>query len=123
MIGLKRRTPGGPGIFYVVVTTLTVLHPMGGVRRRRRPDARRRSDRGATHGADYFNQLDAGRVERHHVRRLEQLGYTVTLTPLAAWRTHPETSFGKPNGSSSARHSWHGSAGQNVASSTNSSFD
>jgi len=35
-------------------------------------------------GVDYFNQLDAGRVERHHVRRLEQLGYTVTLTPLAA---------------------------------------
>ena len=35
-------------------------------------------------GVDYFNQLDAGRVERHHVRRLEQLGYAVTLTPLAA---------------------------------------
>jgi len=35
-------------------------------------------------GADYFDQLDATRIERHHVRRLEQLGYTVTLTPLAA---------------------------------------
>jgi transposase len=35
-------------------------------------------------GVDYFNQLDAGRLERHHVRRLEQLGYTVTLAPLAA---------------------------------------
>ena len=32
-------------------------------------------------GADYFDKLDAKRVERHHVRRLEQLGYTVTLTP------------------------------------------
>jgi transposase len=35
-------------------------------------------------GVDYFNRLDSARVERHHVRRLEQLGYTVTLTPLAA---------------------------------------
>jgi transposase len=32
-------------------------------------------------GPDYFDQLEAARVERHHVRRLEQLGYTVTLTP------------------------------------------
>jgi len=32
-------------------------------------------------GADYFERLDAARLERHHVRRLEQLGYTVTLTP------------------------------------------
>jgi transposase len=32
-------------------------------------------------GADYFDKLDTARVERHHVRRLEQLGYTVTLTP------------------------------------------
>jgi transposase len=35
-------------------------------------------------GAHYFDQLDATRVERHHVHRLEQLGYTVTLTPAAA---------------------------------------
>jgi transposase len=35
-------------------------------------------------GVDYFDRLDAGRIERHHVHRLEQLGYTVTLTPLAA---------------------------------------
>jgi transposase len=35
-------------------------------------------------GVDYFDHLDAARVERHHVRRLEQLGYTVTLTPAAA---------------------------------------
>jgi transposase len=33
-------------------------------------------------GADYFDHLDAARLERHHVRRLEQLGYTVTLTPV-----------------------------------------
>ena len=32
-------------------------------------------------GADYFDHLDAARIERHHVHRLEQLGYTVTLTP------------------------------------------
>jgi transposase len=32
-------------------------------------------------GADYFVQLDKTRIERHHVHRLEQLGYTVTLTP------------------------------------------
>jgi transposase len=35
-------------------------------------------------GADYFDQLDSRRIERHHVRRLEQLGYTVTLTPKEA---------------------------------------
>jgi transposase len=35
-------------------------------------------------GADYFDKLDAARIERHHVRRLEQLGYTVTLTPKVA---------------------------------------
>jgi N-formylglutamate amidohydrolase len=32
-------------------------------------------------GADYFDQLDAARIQRHHIRRLEQLGYVVTLTP------------------------------------------
>jgi transposase len=32
-------------------------------------------------GADYFDRLDTARIQRHHVRRLEQLGYTVTLTP------------------------------------------
>jgi transposase len=35
-------------------------------------------------GADYLDQLDKGRIERHHVRRLEQLGYTVTLAPVQA---------------------------------------
>jgi transposase len=35
-------------------------------------------------GVDYLDQLDAARMERHHVHRLEQLGYTVTLTPLAS---------------------------------------
>ena len=35
-------------------------------------------------GVDYFDQLNTARIERHHVRRLEQLGYTVTLTPIAA---------------------------------------
>jgi transposase len=32
-------------------------------------------------GADYFDTLDTTRVQRHHVRRLEHLGYEVTLTP------------------------------------------
>jgi transposase len=35
-------------------------------------------------GAGYLDQLDAARIERHHVRRLEQLGYAVTLTPFTA---------------------------------------
>ena len=32
-------------------------------------------------GASYFDTLDTARLERHHVHRLEQLGYTVQLTP------------------------------------------
>ena len=32
-------------------------------------------------GSDYFDQLDADRLQRHHTSRLEQLGYIVTLTP------------------------------------------
>jgi len=35
-------------------------------------------------GADYVDTLDAKRIERHHVRRLEQLGYAVTLAPAPA---------------------------------------
>jgi transposase len=35
-------------------------------------------------GADYFEQLAAPHLERHHVRMLEQLGYTVTLSPKIA---------------------------------------
>jgi transposase len=35
-------------------------------------------------GPDYFDRLDRVRMERHHVRRLEQLGYTVTLSPAVA---------------------------------------
>src|SRR5215470_9854252 len=35
-------------------------------------------------GPDYFEKLEATRIERYHVRRLEQLGYTVTLTPASA---------------------------------------
>jgi transposase len=35
-------------------------------------------------GPDYFDQLDASRLERHYVRRLEQLGYAVTLAPQVA---------------------------------------
>jgi transposase len=32
-------------------------------------------------GADYFEKLDTTRLQQHHIRRLEQLGYQVTLTP------------------------------------------
>jgi transposase len=35
-------------------------------------------------GAEYFERLEASRLERYHVRRLERLGYTVTLTPVPA---------------------------------------
>jgi transposase len=35
-------------------------------------------------GADYFDRLDTQRLQRLHVRRLEQLGYAVTLTPTPA---------------------------------------
>ena len=30
-------------------------------------------------GADYFDQLNTARIQRHHVHSLEQLGFTVTL--------------------------------------------
>ncbi len=30
---------------------------------------------------EYFDHLEQAQLERHHVRRLEQLGYTVTLAP------------------------------------------
>jgi transposase len=32
-------------------------------------------------GPDYFDRLEQAQLERHHVRRLEQLGYSVTLAP------------------------------------------
>jgi hypothetical protein len=32
-------------------------------------------------GEDYFDQLEKTQIERRSVRRLEQLGYEVTLTP------------------------------------------
>lgn len=35
-------------------------------------------------GADYFDKLDTTRIQRHHIHRLEQLGYTVTLAPKEA---------------------------------------
>jgi hypothetical protein len=35
-------------------------------------------------GADYFDRLDTERLQRRYVYRLEQLGYTVTLTPAPA---------------------------------------
>jgi transposase len=35
-------------------------------------------------GPDYFDRLDTERLQRLHVRRLEQLGFTVTLSPAPA---------------------------------------
>ena len=35
-------------------------------------------------GKDYFDKLDRDRLQRHHVHRLEALGYEVSLTPKAA---------------------------------------
>jgi transposase len=35
-------------------------------------------------GADYFEQLDTSRLQRHYVQRLQTLGFTVTLTPAGA---------------------------------------
>jgi hypothetical protein len=35
-------------------------------------------------GADHFDHLDADRIQRLHVQRLEQLGFEVTLTPKEA---------------------------------------
>jgi transposase len=35
-------------------------------------------------GADYFDRLDTQRLQHRYVQRLEQLGYTVTLTPAPA---------------------------------------
>lgn len=35
-------------------------------------------------GVDYFSKIDTARLELHHVRRLEQMGYKVVLTPNAA---------------------------------------
>jgi transposase len=35
-------------------------------------------------GPDYFDHLDTSRQQRHFVRRFEQLGYAVTLTPRPA---------------------------------------
>ena len=35
-------------------------------------------------GATYFDTLDPARIQRHHVQRLEQLGFSVTLTPKEA---------------------------------------
>ncbi len=34
--------------------------------------------------ADYFDQLNTTRLERHHVNGLKALGYDVVLTPLSA---------------------------------------
>jgi transposase len=35
-------------------------------------------------GRDYLDQIQKTHLERYHIHRLEQLGYTVTLTPKEA---------------------------------------
>ena len=35
-------------------------------------------------GPEHFDQTAADRIQRHHVRRLQQLGYAVTLSPAPA---------------------------------------
>lgn len=35
-------------------------------------------------GTDYFDRRDRERIKRHHIHRLEQLGYAVTLVPKEA---------------------------------------
>ena len=35
-------------------------------------------------GLDYFDSQDTERIARHHIQRLGQLGYTVTITPKEA---------------------------------------
>ena len=35
-------------------------------------------------GANYFDRLDTERLQHRYVQRLQQLGYTVTLTPVPA---------------------------------------
>ena len=32
-------------------------------------------------GADYLEKLNTARIQQHHIHRLEQVGFTVTLTP------------------------------------------
>jgi transposase len=70
---LAKRRGTYRALVAVAHTLLVVIYHM---LRDRRPYADR--------GADYFDRLDAARLERHHVHRLEQLGYTVTLTPAQA---------------------------------------
>lgn len=69
---LARRRGKNKALMAVAHSILTVLYH---VLRERRPYQ--------DLGADYFDRLDATRIERHHVRRLEQLGYKVDLTPMA----------------------------------------
>lgn len=70
---LARRRGKQKAIVAVAHSILTVIYCMV---RDRQPYRER--------GAAYFDTLDSARIERHHVHRLEQLGYTVTLQPKVA---------------------------------------
>ncbi|HEX5506072.1 MAG TPA: IS110 family transposase [Thermomicrobiales bacterium] len=70
---LARRRGQDKALVAVAHSLLVTIYHM---RRDRRPYA--------DLGPDYFDKLDADRLQRHHVHRLEHLGYTVTLSPAAA---------------------------------------
>jgi transposase len=70
---LARRRGKGRAILAVAHRVLVILYHM---LREQRPYT--------DLGEDYFAQLDAARLQRQYVRRLEQLGYAVILSPAPA---------------------------------------
>jgi transposase len=70
---LVRRRSNGRAVLAVAHSVLVILYPLF-------RDHKPYTDL----GADYFDKLDAERLQRQYVRRLEQLGYSVTLTPVPA---------------------------------------
>lgn len=45
-------------------------------------------------GADSFDKLDAPHMQRRHIQRLEQLDFTITLTPKAATSCRTQSGMG-----------------------------
>jgi len=70
---LARRRGKHKAVVAVAHSVLVIIYHM---LRDKRPYADR--------GPDYCDTLDTARLQRHHVRRLEQLGFSVTLQPAAA---------------------------------------
>jgi transposase len=67
---IARRRGGKQAIIAVAHKLLVIIYHM-------LKDNKPYQDR----GADHFDQLDAARIERRAIQRLEQLGYRVTLAP------------------------------------------